>query len=243
VACRRRHGEHIGNWLESRRRQGFVVGEKGAVNASGEEVIQPEWRLTEAGLRRVRDLSDEQRLVPATVVPALQRNALERLGTAMKTAIAAVPALALAWLVGLIEDPSAAGFAVAAVGFVAVVLLAAARQRAVSRARNPRLREVERIGFTYAKSLQRQADKSLSEGRKELQDAQRQAAAWRRYLDDLDEFPTRGCRQACVEPAARRMGGRGFPLRAGRSRLGLRFENRPRCHDEERTRPRPPALH
>ena len=133
-------------WLESRRRLGLVVGESGSMTAFGASVSHPEWRLTEEGIARLRALSEEQRLIPRALLGRLGQTAVDGLTMAITTATAAVPALLLAWMVGLINDPSPVAFLVAGVFFAAVSIVAAARLRAVRRARTPAQREVERVG-------------------------------------------------------------------------------------------------
>jgi hypothetical protein len=141
----------IGVWLESRRRLGWVVGDTGAVDADGDIVPEPEWRLSESGMERLAMLREKRRFVPA-VSSALGSTAVEGLKAAVKVGIAAVPALVLAWLVGLIENPSVIGFAVATFGFLAATVLATLRLRAVERARNPGLQEIESVGNAFAQA-------------------------------------------------------------------------------------------
>jgi hypothetical protein len=98
-------------------------------------------------------LAEKQRFVPKAVVGGLGATAVDGLKTAMKTAIAAFPALVLAWMVGVVQHPSPIGFGVAAVGFAATVYVASARLRAVRRAQNPELREVERTARAWIDEL------------------------------------------------------------------------------------------
>ncbi len=146
--------ERITPGLESRRRVGLVVGEAGAVTATGIPVVEPEWRLTDAGVAYLQTRSEEKRLVPRVVLNRLGAVAVDGLTTAMKTAIAAFPALVLAWMVGLIRDPSPIGFSAAAALFAGVAGLALARARAVSLANAPALREVLRAGGEFAQELE-----------------------------------------------------------------------------------------
>ena len=154
LTSRRDLREHITPWLESRRRVGLVVGEAGAVTATGIPVVEPEWRLTDAGVAYLQTRSEEKRLVPRVVLNRLGAVAVDGLTTAMKTAIAAFPALVLAWMVGLIRDPSPIGFSAAAALFAGVAGLALARARAVSLANAPALREVLRAGGEFAQELE-----------------------------------------------------------------------------------------
>jgi hypothetical protein len=116
----------IEHWAQTARRRGLVE----------QDPAEPSlWRLTEEGNTRLSRLQAERRFIPKAVSARLLETVTDGLLLALKTFVAGVPALFVAWAVGLFNDPSAVGFGILGAVYLLGAALAVIRWRSVKRAR------------------------------------------------------------------------------------------------------------
>lgn len=87
------------NWLASARGRGLIS----PVGPEGDSALTTEWALTDRGRQYLGTLHDRQKLLPRAAVDGLAKAALDGIFLAIKTLVAGLPVLLVAWWWGIIE--------------------------------------------------------------------------------------------------------------------------------------------
>lgn len=167
----------IALWLDSARRRVLV---------ESDENRAEEWRVTDRGRKRLDSLQAQRALIPRSVIDRVIATAVDGLLLALKTVVAGVPAVLLAWAVGIIQNPNTEGLLVLGSLYALIAGGGVLRWRAVRRARAEPLMAQVRALDDMRHDVQMLSAQAFAAAAKMEAFLQERSAVGERALEDAD---------------------------------------------------------
>jgi hypothetical protein len=187
----KRQEESLGGLMRQLRRRGLIVADPNEVDSDDQVVEAPEWRLTEAGAKRLEDIRASQQTVPRRAITRFARRVGDQgVGTLATLVAVSAPAFFLAWFAGAIQDPGL----LVVLTFVSLGLLAtiavAWRRSELVHARDParkiRLEETEKF-FQQAEETKRFGKALLEDVRQLTEDIRQTTERHQKEMEEIDK--------------------------------------------------------